>query len=175
MAAHLPRGTLAARAGRAVTHRGRGRSGCPRRVRDALRRRGAGNKAIGSPLVQYRALDSHVRPTADLAGQILAAVFLAHAARVRSLLRRHPRLATKPDGRGDQPVHHAARNGDTEIVRLLIEHGADVNAANTRGHTVLYCAGGHGHLDTTQLLLDEGADCDASFTHDGKTLMEWLV
>jgi ankyrin repeat protein len=39
----------------------------------------------------------------------------------------------------------------------------------------LYCAGGHGHLDTLQLLLSKGADCDAKFTHDGKTLMEWLA
>lgn len=134
-----------------------------------------GNKTIVSLLVQYGALDAHVRPTDDLARQFLAAVFLADTTRVGSLLGKHPHLATAPDGRGDQPIHHAARNGDTEVVRLLIEHGADVNAQNTRGHTVLYCAGGHGHLDTLQLLLNAGANCDAKFTQDGKTLMEWLA
>ena len=133
------------------------------------------NKAIVSLLVQYGALDAHVRPTDDLSRQFLAAVFLTDAVRVRSLLGRHPRLATTPDGHGDQPIHHAARNGDSEVVRLLIEFGANVNAQNQRGHTVLYCAGGHGHLDTLQLLLNAGADRDARFTHDAKTLMEWLA
>src|SRR5688572_27966846 len=123
------------------------------------------NKAIVALLVQYGALDAHVRPADDLSRQFLAAVFLADTARVRSLLARHPRLATVPDGRGDQPIHHAARNGDTEIVRLLIEHGADVNAPNTQGHTVLYCAGGHGHVESLQVLLAAGADPNARL-HD---------
>jgi ankyrin repeat protein len=128
------------------------------------------NKAIVSLLVQYGALDAHVRPTDDLSRQFLAAVFLADTARVSALLTRHPHLATTPDGRGDVPIHHAARNGDTQIVRQLIEHGADVNAKNPRGQTVLYCAGGHGHVDTLQLLLDAGADDDTK-----KSLLEWLA
>jgi len=136
----------------------------------------ANNKSIVSLLVQYGALDAHVRPTDDLSRQFLAAVFLADAARVRSLLARHPHLATTSDGRGDQPIHHAARNGDTEIVRLLIQHGADVCAKNPRGHTVLYCAGGHGHLDTLQLLLSEDAKSDAAKLIDDVTsLMQWLA
>jgi ankyrin repeat protein len=133
------------------------------------------NKAIVSLLVQYGALDAHVRPTDDLSRQFLAAVFLGDAARMRALLERHPRLSTQCDGRGDQPILHAARNGDTEIVRLLLDHGADPNTVNDRGHTALYCAGGHGHLETLKLLLERGADCDAPFTADGKTLLEWLA
>ncbi len=133
------------------------------------------NKAIVALLVQYGALDAHVRPPDDLARQFLAAVFLADAGRVRSLLARHPRLATGSDGRGDQPIHHAARNGDVEIVRLLLEHGASANARSGHGQTVLYCAGGHGHLETLELLLERGADPQVKFTADGKTLLEWLA
>src|ERR671915_604675 len=69
------------------------------------------NKAVVALLVQYGALEAHVRPADDLSRQLLAAVFLADAGRVRSLLDRHPRLATAPDGRGDPPLLHAARNG----------------------------------------------------------------
>ncbi len=133
------------------------------------------NKAIVSLLIQYGGLDAHVRPTSDLSRQFLAAVFLGDTARVHSLLNLHQQLGTTTDGRGDRPIHHAARNGDTEIVRLLIEHGANVNDVSENGNTVLYCAGGHGHLATVQLLLSHGADCDVKFTKDGKTLLQWLL
>jgi ankyrin repeat protein len=134
-----------------------------------------GNKEIVALLVTHGALDPHVRPVDDLSRQLLAALFLGDAARVGSMLDRHAHLATTADGRGDYPIHHAARNGDTEIVRLLIDSGADVNVANERGHTVLHCAGGHGHLDAVHLLLANGADASVKFTHDGKTLLEWLA
>ena len=133
------------------------------------------NKEIVGLLITYGALDAHVRPTDDLSRQFLASLFLGDESRVGAMLDRHPELATRPDGRGDCPIHHAARNGDTGIVRLLINNGADVNAASERGNTVLYCAGGHGHLDTVRLLLNAGADVDARFTDDGKTLLEWLA
>jgi ankyrin repeat protein len=133
------------------------------------------NKQIVALLVQNGALDAHVRPPDDLTRQFFTSVFLGDEIRVKSLLSRHPRLATTVDGRGDYPILHAARNGDTEIVRLLIDYGADVNAANDRGHTVLYCAGGHGHLDTVKLLLDNAVDVNAKFTTDGMTLLEWLA
>lgn len=134
-----------------------------------------GNKEIVAMLVQYGALEAHVRPPDDLSRQFLAAIYLADEARVRSLLGQFPHLATMPDGRGDQPIHHAARNGDTGIVRLLIDHGTDANARTHRGHTVLYCAGGHGHLETLHLLLDQGADIEVKLTADGKTLLGWLA
>lgn len=134
-----------------------------------------GNKPIVKLLVQYGALDAHTLPQSDTMRQFLAAVFLANEARVRSMLQLHPDLATTPDGRGDFAIHHAARNGDTAIVELLIEHSADVHATNERNHTVLYCAGGHGHVETVRVLLDSGADPSVKFTHDEKTLAEWLA
>ena len=133
------------------------------------------NKEIVELLVTYGALDAHVRPTDDLSRQFLAALFIGNEARIAAMLSRNPELATRKDGRGDYPIHHAARNGDTAIVRLLIDDGADVNATNERRHTVLYCAGGHGHIETVRLLLSKNADVDARFTEDGKTLLEWLA
>jgi RNA polymerase sigma-70 factor (ECF subfamily) len=59
-------------------------------------------------------------------------------------------------------LHLAARAGDVEIARLLVEHGADLEARN-RGPdaphdgTPLYLAAAHGQLEVTRMLLACGA------------------
>ncbi len=133
------------------------------------------NKQVVELLVRYGALDAHVQPKNDLDRQFFIAVFLANEARVRSLLMRNPILSNAVDGRGDYPLHHAARNGDTNIVQTLIEFGADVHARSKKDHTVLYCAGGHGHDQAVKVLLDAGADVAARFGHEQQTLAEWLA
>jgi ankyrin repeat protein len=59
---------------------------------------------------------------------------------------------------GFAPLHIAAANGCTDIVRLLIAHGADVNAMEeTAEWTPLYCAVWSGHTDAARLLIENGA------------------
>ena len=89
------------------------------------------------------------------------------------MLRKNPALATTCDGRGDLALHHAARNGDVAIMKLLIDGGADVNA-KTGDQTVLYCAGGHGHVAAVRLLLNLAVDVDAKL-HGGRTFLEWAA
>jgi ankyrin repeat protein len=63
------------------------------------------------------------------------------------------------DHAGWTPLIHAAYFGsDTQIITLLIEHGAKVNAQNDRGLTALYLASAAGHEPQVQLLLSKGAD-----------------
>lgn len=52
----------------------------------------------------------------------------------------------------------AARNGQTEIVRLLLDGGANVNAITKDGFTALVHAIDNGHQETAHLLLERGAD-----------------
>lgn len=132
------------------------------------------NKDIVALLITHGALDAYVRPASDLDRQFFAAVFLADEFRVRALMHLHPGVANRPDGRGDRPLHHAARHGDTAIVRALVSGGADVNLRSGRGQTVLYCAGGHGHADTVRLLLQRGANPAARLDDEGQTLRGWL-
>ncbi len=41
---------------------------------------------------------------------------------------------------GNTPLHHAAVNGWTELARLLIDNGADLNIKNVKGETPLQIA-----------------------------------
>lgn len=55
----------------------------------------------------------------------------------------------------------ASAIGPSEISRLLIQAGAEVNTRNWEGWTPLNMASDNGHLDVVRLLLDHGADVDS--------------
>ena len=58
----------------------------------------------------------------------------------------------------DQALCHAAAQNAEEAARILLQHGADPNAANPQGHTALLEAVAGGHHALTQLVLQAGAD-----------------
>lgn len=133
----------------------------------------SGNKRVVELLLQYGALESYVEPRNANARQFIAAVFLADERRVAALLSLYPALAHERYARGDTALHHACRNGDLGLVRILVGSGADVNAMSNTSQFPLYCAAGHGHVETVAWLLAQGADT-ALTLEDGKTLGEWL-
>jgi uncharacterized protein len=65
-----------------------------------------------------------------------------------------------------------ALSKDVDITRLLIERGADVNAAQTAGYRPLHQAAVAGREDLVRLLLDAGADKTARCDR-GKTPAEY--
>ncbi|CAM2145003.1 Ankyrin repeat domain-containing protein [Pararobbsia alpina] len=60
--------------------------------------------------------------------------------------------------KGWSPLHYAASAGDDEIVKVLLDHSAYIDAASPNGSTPLMMAAAAGHDTTLKLLLDEGAD-----------------
>ncbi len=66
------------------------------------------------------------------------------------------------------PLHIAAYGGSTDIVRLLLNHGANVNAEDLNGNSALHFAARKGQTDVARLLLDRGANMEACAL-DGST------
>ena len=62
---------------------------------------------------------------------------------------------------GDTPLLYAANSTDrVEMVRLLIEHGADLNVKTKPGYTACHLAVLSNNFETLKLLIDHGADRD---------------
>ena len=80
---------------------------------------------------------------------------------VSSYLDRGVRLEKRYGGR-TTVLHVASRNGFTTIAKLLLEHGADIEAKGDEcgraGETPLHCAASEGHEALVRLLLDHGAN-----------------
>jgi len=68
------------------------------------------------------------------------------------------RLADVKDNYGWTPLHWAAMNGHLEVVKYLVENGADVNAKDNNGFTPLSLAAWKGSLNVVKYLFENGAD-----------------
>ena len=89
---------------------------------------------------------------------------LARAASAQNLenakacIQERPEDLDVPDNAGNTPLQIAALEGYTDIVRLLLENGCDVNIKNIDKDTPLIDAVENGHVEVVRLLLEHGAD-----------------
>lgn len=75
------------------------------------------------------------------------------------------------DTYGHTPLITAAKYGHSNMVKALLDAGADINAKiPDSGFTALHCATQHGHCDVVNILLQRRADVDAR-TSDGSTAL----
>lgn len=104
---------------------------------------------------------------------IVVAAGLDDIDQVRAFLQRDPDLASAPSYEGFTALH-ATRSA--EIVRLLLDHGADPNARViwcNGGYTVLQIKIWQHDLELIEILLDHGADPKGRDTMRGWTATEW--
>ena len=98
------------------------------------------------------------------------AVFFGHRDTVEMLLAAGAEVNTASrESMKVTPLHSAAAARQVEIARVLIAHGANVNATQVEsGFTPLHEAALNGNLEFARLLLEHGADVNAKMK-DGKT------
>src|ERR1022692_823551 len=70
---------------------------------------------------------------------------------------------------------NAARRGDLDTVKALIEKGAPMEAKTPYGQTPLYLAAMSGHEAVVQFLLDKGAKTDVRDTFYKASLLDFVL
>ncbi len=84
----------------------------------------------------------------------------------------HPDCKMSPsDG---TPLMHAAAAGDLKTMRLLLEHGANPNARNSRNELPLGFACSYEHWEAAKLLVEFGADINGIESTE-HTHLDWLT
>jgi len=78
--------------------------------------------------------------------------------------------AAATNGSGYNALTGAVTSGHTEIVKWLLENGADPNYRYANNYSPLLNAAANGHLEILKLLIAHGADLHAK-TNDGKTAL----
>jgi ankyrin repeat protein len=78
------------------------------------------------------------------------------------------------DGKGTFPIHAASRHHNIDLLRGLIDQGADVNGRDRKGRRPLHHAVQRNAVDVCVFLLESSADIDAVDGH-GRTPLHYAV
>lgn len=71
-------------------------------------------------------------------------------------------------------LHIAAEEASPEVLRLLLEYGANINLLSQYERTPLHCATISGRVDNMKELVKSGADVDMG-DHDGETALQYAA
>lgn len=126
--------------------------------------------AIGhEPAVRAGLPDNADVLSADGFLPLCLAVAFRHAALARLLLAADadPNARSESLG-GVAPIHSAVFGRDFDCVRLLVEAGADLDAAQEGGFTPVHAAAQNGDFEIVKLLVERGCDPHRK-TPEGKT------
>ncbi len=105
---------------------------------------------------------------------LLEAVIVGDVEKVKDLLTNGAEVDVR-DENGMTPLLLAAKKGNSEIVSLLLAHGADVNAQDYYlAWTPLILASALGHKKVVKILLEYGADIDIK-DQNGMTALKYAA
>lgn len=91
-------------------------------------------------------------------GEGITPLMLAAAVTLAERLLARPVMLEQADRAGRTVLHHAARERRYEVMGLLLQRGADVNARDSLGRTPMHYAAATGYGRSVELLLQHGAN-----------------
>jgi ankyrin repeat protein len=97
-------------------------------------------------------------------GDILEAARSGNFARVKTILALRPSDVAMRGRYNLTPLHLAAENGHFNVVKLLLDYGAEIDAKGNIGQTPLLSAAEGGYAEVADILIAGGADITAETT-----------
>ena len=94
--------------------------------------------------------------------------------KVEIFIKKYPEQIHVKDDYGRIPLYWAARTGNIEIVRLLVENGSDINLKDNDGWAALHTTAYNGREAAAEYLIKKGAELDIR-NNDGETPLYWAA
>lgn len=107
--------------------------------------------------------------------KLLNACWLHDEPLVKSLLAMHPDLPAELTPAARRHVAHAARNNDTEAVRLMLTAGFPVNSYSQHRGSALHWAAFHGNAELARMLLGHHPALESTDNDYKSTPLNWAV
>jgi len=109
------------------------------------------------------------------ATDITTAIDSGYVDQVLDILEKNPDLLNSKDTDALTPLNRAAYKGQTEIVKLLLERGADASIGDNENSQPIHNAAVAGHMDVLEILLESGVDIDARDANGNTALIFSLI
>eukprot|EP00752_Nemacystus_decipiens_P016405 g14662.t1 len=137
-----------------------------------LHRAAVGSTAVGSAeVVSLFCLEYGAAVNASDGGgftPILSAALRGNVAATQALLAAGADVTLRENMLDFSPLDVAATMGHADVVRLIVDHGIDVNAASRDGITALHAAASRNRLEVIDVLVAAGADVNAEQVGQGE-------
>ena len=123
--------------------------------------------------------DEQVSQPQKVAKDVWEAVFIGDLKFVQQAITEGVDVNAKNPVTGDPLLSTAALMGHTEVMTLLLQKGADINARKEDGNTALHAAAFLGRADAVELLLRHGADVNIRNKLRGSAMesatLDWII
>ncbi|UXX77751.1 ankyrin repeat domain-containing protein [Reichenbachiella carrageenanivorans] len=110
----------------------------------------------------------------NLTDQLYTSVVRNELKKAKNLIAQGGEINVFLDRTGQYMIHSPTQDGNTEMLQLLISHGADLNVKTKPGFTACHLAAMSNNLEALKLLIENGADKDIRDPY-GNTLLTTAV